>query len=71
MGGPDPTWSSPVVDGDTVETASGADVRIIGIDTPERGACGYEEATSALRRMVEAQKVVLVDLGERPGPRRV
>jgi endonuclease YncB( thermonuclease family) len=50
-----------VVDGDTVEIASGAHVRMIGIDTPERGDCGYEEATSALRRMVEGRKVVLVD----------
>lgn len=32
-----------VVDGDTVKTSEGT-VRIIGIDTPERGECGYEEA---------------------------
>lgn len=52
---------SRVVDGDTVEIASGAHVRIIGIDTPERGACGYDEATAALRRMVEGREVELVD----------
>ena len=52
---------SRVVDGDTVEIASGAHVRIIGIDTPERGACGYDEATEALRRMVEGREVELVD----------
>jgi endonuclease YncB( thermonuclease family) len=54
---------SRVVDGDTVEIASGAHVRIIGIDTPERGACGYDAATAALRRMVEGRKVDLVDPG--------
>jgi micrococcal nuclease len=32
------------VDGDTVETTRGT-VRLIGIDTPERGRCGYEAAT--------------------------
>ena len=52
---------SRVVDGDTVEIASGAHVRIIGIDTPERGDCGYDEATAALRRMVEGREVELVD----------
>ena len=32
------------VDGDTVETTRGT-VRLIGIDTPERGRCGYAAAT--------------------------
>jgi micrococcal nuclease len=32
------------VDGDTVETTRGT-VRLIGIDTPERGSCGYAAAT--------------------------
>ncbi|MGL3151660.1 thermonuclease family protein [Microbacterium sp. A82] len=32
-----------VIDGDTIETSEGT-VRIIGIDTPERGQCGYDEA---------------------------
>jgi micrococcal nuclease len=32
------------VDGDTVETTQGT-VRLIGIDTPERGRCGYRAAT--------------------------
>ena len=33
------------VDGDTVETSEGT-VRVIGIDTPEIGQCGYEEASA-------------------------
>lgn len=48
-----------VIDGDTVEMASGARVRIIGIDTPERGQCGYQEATDNLTRMVEDLPVIL------------
>lgn len=34
-----------VIDGDTVELAEVGSVRLIGIDTPERGECGFEEAT--------------------------
>jgi endonuclease YncB( thermonuclease family) len=52
-----------VVDGDTVVIESGSHVRLIGVDTPERGTCGYEAATGALRRMVEGRTVVLVNPG--------
>jgi endonuclease YncB( thermonuclease family) len=52
-----------VVDGDTVELASGEHVRLIGVDTPERGTCGYDAATGAMRRMVESRTVVLVNPG--------
>lgn len=48
-----------VVDGDTVKMASGATVRLIGIDTPERGECGYDEATSHLSSLVDGQRVTL------------
>lgn len=48
-----------VIDGDTVEMASGARVRIIGIDTPERGQCGYQEATDHLIRAIEGKPVIL------------
>lgn len=50
-----------VVDGDTVVLGSGETVRLIGIDTPERGRCGYDAATRAMRRLVEGEEVVLVD----------
>ena len=50
-----------VVDGDTVQIDSGEHVRLIGVDTPEVGVCGYGAATARLRRMVEGQTVVLVN----------
>jgi endonuclease YncB( thermonuclease family) len=52
---------SHVIDGDTVEIRSGEHVRLIGIDTPERDACGYVRAAQALRRLVEGKEVELVD----------
>lgn len=52
-----------VVDGDTVDVraASGATerIRVIGIDTPERGECGYAEATAALAALVRGKPVTL------------
>jgi endonuclease YncB( thermonuclease family) len=52
-----------VVDGDTVVIDSGQHVRLIGVDTPERGTCGYEAATDAMRRLVEGRTVHLVNPG--------
>lgn len=40
------------VDGDTIELPNGKDVRVIGIDTPEEGQCGYWEAKSATQRFI-------------------
>ncbi|WP_172655888.1 thermonuclease family protein [Demequina maris] len=50
-----------VIDGDTVRLANGARVRLIGIDTPERGQCGYAAATARLKRLVEGKKVRLIN----------
>lgn len=52
-----------VVDGDTVVIDSGQHVRLIGVDTPERGTCGYGEAKDAMRRLVEGRTVHLVNPG--------
>jgi endonuclease YncB( thermonuclease family) len=41
-----------VVDGDTIRLKSGAYVRLIGIDTPEVGECGYGAAKRKLDRMI-------------------
>ena len=58
------TWTvTAVVDGDTVDVRQGEltdRVRVIGIDTPERGECGYEQATDVLAGHVLRQDVVLV-----------
>lgn len=49
-----------VIDGDTIDVAGGERVRLIGIDSPERGACGYAEASAALRSLIGRRPVVLV-----------
>ena len=41
------------VDGDTVSTSAGT-VRLIGIDTPEKGSCGYGAATRHAQSIVPA-----------------
>ena len=52
--------ASNVVDGDTVDVDGVGRIRVIGIDTPERGACGYESATQAMSVLVLDQDVTLV-----------
>jgi len=47
-----------VVDGDTVITPLGT-IRYIGVDAPEKNACGGEEATKKNQELVEGKKVVL------------
>jgi micrococcal nuclease len=52
-----------VVDGDTIDVrnASGTQerVRVIGIDTPEHGECGFGPATSVLQQLILGQQVRL------------
>jgi endonuclease YncB( thermonuclease family) len=38
-----------IVDGDTVDLSDGRRVRLLGIDTPERGECGFEQASEFAR----------------------
>ncbi len=47
-----------VVDGDTFVTSGGEYVRLIGVDAPEKGEEGYNEATDFLRQF-EGKAVVL------------
>lgn len=49
-----------VVDGDTVDVEGLGRIRIIGIDTPERGECGYQEATDLMEYLVLGKEVTLV-----------
>ncbi|KAA1421243.1 thermonuclease family protein [Nocardioides humilatus] len=48
------------VDGDTLELRSGVRVRLIGVDTPERGDCGYDAATRVAKRLAPAGTRVTV-----------
>ena len=48
-----------IVDGDTLELGNGKTVRLVGIDTPERGECGFEEASSSLASLVLGGRVTL------------
>lgn len=48
-----------VVDGDTLELGNGETVRLVGIDTPELGQCGYDRATAALASLVSGRQVRL------------
>jgi hypothetical protein len=49
-----------VVDGDTVDVSSGERVRLIGIDTPERGECGFDAATRRVEELVAGAAIQLV-----------
>ncbi len=40
-----------VVDGDTIKSSAGK-VRLLGIDTPERGECGHDEASRVLKGLL-------------------
>jgi endonuclease YncB( thermonuclease family) len=51
---------SRVIDGDTLDVAGIGRIRVIGIDTPERGRCGYDSATLALADLVLGEEVTLV-----------
>ncbi len=50
-----------VIDGDTIETSAGT-VRIIGIDTPERGERGHDEASAALGRLIAVGEPLVLSL---------
>ena len=52
-----------IVDGDTIRVLSSAGVeekvRFIGIDTPERGECGFAEASDALAALLSGKTIIL------------
>ena len=52
-----------VIDGDTIVTSAGDTIRLAGIDTPERGQCGYSEATANLRRTLASNTLTLTKAG--------
>lgn len=50
-----------VVDGDTIETTAGT-VRMIGIDAPERGECGYAEASSLVSSLLTEGDALILEI---------
>jgi len=50
---------SSVTDGDTLRLGTGEAVRLLGIDAPERGACGADRATRLLTRLTLGERVTL------------
>ena len=57
------TWAvTKVVDGDTIWVSRDGvsrKIRLIGIDTPESGQCGFTESTRNLRGIIGGQRVTL------------
>ncbi len=55
-----------IIDGDTMIISGGEHVRLIGIDTPERGEPYYREATQQLRELIEGKNIRMEkDVSER------
>jgi micrococcal nuclease len=50
---------SKVIDGDSIELQNGIEVRLLGINAPERGQPYYQEATNRLKELVEGKSIVL------------
>lgn len=48
-----------VVDGDTIDLGNGERVRLVGMDTPEVGECGFEQAAARLGALVLGRQVRL------------
>lgn len=53
------TFVSKVVDGDTIELQNKTRVRLLGINTPEKGQPYYNESTARLKELIEGKNVVL------------
>ena len=58
-------WSLvKIVDGDTIDVKDSTEVvqrvRLVGIDTAERGECGFSEASQALAEVIGTKKFNLV-----------
>ena len=50
---------SEVIDGDTIKLQTGETVRLLGINTPEKGQPYYEESKNRLKELVENKEVSL------------
>lgn len=50
-----------VVDGDSFQLADGRRIRLLAIDSPERGRCGFDEARTHMQELVDKKVVKLTD----------
>lgn len=57
----EPTRFLSAIDGDTIKTEAGT-VRLIGIDTPERGQCGYQNATKEINSLINHGATIYLEL---------
>lgn len=48
-----------VIDGDTIRIEGGERVRLLGIDTPEKGECYFAEAKQELSELIDGKVVML------------
>ena len=48
-----------IIDGDTIVIETGRTIRLICINTPEKGEEGYEEATNYLRALILNKRIIL------------
>jgi endonuclease YncB( thermonuclease family) len=53
------TYATRIIDGDTIEIAGEERVRLLGIDTPEKGQYFYEEARDRLKDIIGGREIVL------------
>lgn len=51
-----------VVDGDSFQLSDGRRIRLLAIDSPERGRCGFEEARTHMQELVDKKVVKLTDI---------
>ena len=62
------SWTvTNIVDGDTIEVRNESGwedvIRLIGIDTPEKGRCGFQESSEFVTELLEGKAVELVEGG--------
>jgi micrococcal nuclease len=53
-----------IIDGDTIVIVGGERVRLLGVDTPEKGEYMYKEAKARLEQLVEQKEVTLIKENE-------
>ena len=53
------THATRIIDGDTIEVAGDEKVRLLGIDTPEKGQYFYKEAKERLEEIIGGREILL------------